>query len=196
MPFVYNTKLIHILQNAIFRALLCSVRAFAVVQKENGVTAARRLRVTPLWCVAYGISRVLCRTEVRCLSFIYDCSCLQPLATYPSTSDEQPYMRRYTWSCTSWDVQPESVATSAVGSYPTFSPLPSLAGRRLFSVTLCHALSNIFPLESTMLCGARTFLLSVEPTGDKPRLLQCGGKGNTFFAIYQKTPLYHSVARL
>ena len=144
MPFVYNTKLIHILQNAIFWALLCSVRAFAVVQKENGATAARRLRLAPLWCVAYGISRVLCRTEVRCLSFIYDCSCLQPLATYPSTSDEQPYVRRYTWSCTSWDVQPESVATSAVGSYPTFSPLPSPKGKAvIFCYTLPRPLKHL-----------------------------------------------------
>ena len=69
-------------------------------------------------------------------------------------------------------------------------------GRRLFSVTLCHALANIFPLESTMLCGARTFLLSAEPTGDKPRLLQCGHKGNTFFVNYQKNALYHSVAMM
>ena len=31
---------------------------------------------------------------------------------------------------------PERVATSAVGSYPAFSPLPSRTGRRSFSVTL------------------------------------------------------------
>lgn len=121
-------------------------------------------------CVLAGcISRVLCRSEERCLSFIYDCSCLQPQATYPSTSDEQPYIRRYTWSCTPWDVQPECVTTSAVGSYPAFSPLPELAPGRLFSVTLCHALTNIFPLESTVLCVARTFLLS--PEGDRRQTL-------------------------
>ena len=40
--------------------------------------------------VAYAISRVLYSTEMKPLSFIYDCNHLQPPATYPPTSDEQP----------------------------------------------------------------------------------------------------------
>ena len=50
---------------------------------------------------------------------------------------------------------PKRIATFAVGSYPTFSPLP------LRAVILCYivyALADIKPLACVALCVARTFL--------------------------------------
>ena len=47
---------------------------------------------------------------------------------------------RYTRSCNPQGVLPTNIAAAAVGSYPTFSPLPADRSRhrRLFSVTLLH----------------------------------------------------------
>ncbi len=50
---------------------------------------------------------------------------------------------------------PKRITTFAVGSYPTFSPLP------LRAVILCYivyALTDIKPLACVALCVARTFL--------------------------------------
>ena len=109
---------------------------------------------------AYKPGSVLLPKE-KCLSFISTDGRPSALATYPPASGELPYMRRCTWSCNPSDVRTPGVAIGAVGSYPAFSPLPSLTLRRLFSVTFPLPFDN-FPLGSMVLCVARTFLLSCE----------------------------------
>src|SRR3954469_5806972 len=65
-----------------------------------------------------------------------------------------------------------TVTSRAVGSYPTFSPLPQLAPRRLFSVAL--SVERLAPpaqaLPGSVPNGARTFLgtSSREPSRDYP----------------------------
>src|SRR4051812_15962879 len=65
-----------------------------------------------------------------------------------------------------------TVTSRAVGSYPTFSPLPQLAPRRLFSVAL--SVERLAPpaqaLPGSVPNGARTFLgtYSREPSRDYP----------------------------
>ena len=92
-----------------------------------------------LFKFAYAISRVLFTTCVAPLSFILDDNHLPPLATYPPTLDEQPLIVGIHGLATHEVHGPRSIATLAVGSYPTFSPLPLT--RRLFSSTL------LYPLE-------------------------------------------------
>ena len=70
--------------------------------------------------------------QEKCLSFISTDGHPSALATYPPASDEQSYMRRCTWSCNPSDVRTPGVAIGAVGSYPAFSPLPSLSPAVVF----------------------------------------------------------------
>lgn len=50
-----------------------------------------------------------------------------------------------------------SLALGAVGSYPTFSPLPR-QWRGGYFLLYCYTLADIFPLGSMVPCVARTFL--------------------------------------
>ena len=85
------------------------------------------------------VSRILYFAGAKPLSFIYDDGLPTPLATYPPTLGEQPLIIGIHGLATHGMYGPEGIATSAVGSYPTFSPLPQLSSksspRRLFSVT-------------------------------------------------------------
>ena len=63
---------------------------------------------------------------------------------------------RYTWSCNPRGAQPRSIATLAVGSYPTFSPLPHECGG--YFLLHYYTLTSIKPLTCAVLCVARTFL--------------------------------------
>ena len=96
------------------------------------------------------------------LSFIYDCSLLQPLATYPSTSDEQPLIvdihglatrKAY---CRTTLLPPRWALTPPFHPYPSGKPLkadlrqPSQPLGRLFSVTLLHPLGR----RAVNSCGA------------------------------------------
>ena len=63
---------------------------------------------------------------------------------------------RYTWSCNPRGVLPRSIATLAVGSYPTFSPLPPEGGG--YFLLHYYTLSSIKPLTCAALYVARTFL--------------------------------------
>ena len=80
------------------------------------------------------------------------------LALYPSASGEQPYILPIYLS-----LQPVGgtvPATLLPGRWaltPPFHPYPSCDGR-LFSVTFNLAVADNFPLRSTVLCVARTFL--------------------------------------
>ena len=89
------------------------------------------------------------------MSFIYDSLHRQPLATYPLTSDGQPYVRQYTWSCNPWCEQTLHVAMQAVGSYPAFSPLPLRAVIFFFTYLPSRIAST---LRNTVSYIARTFL--------------------------------------
>ena len=93
--------------------------------------------------------------QQRCLSFIYYCPRRQSLATYPLTSDGQPYMRQYTWSCNPWYAQPHMLPYMLVGPYPTFSPLP-LRAVIFFCAHLPLLIASTF--RNTVSCIARTFL--------------------------------------
>lgn len=72
---------------------------------------------------------------------------------------------RYTWSCNPQGVRPECVTTSAVGSYPTFSPLPCT--RRFFSVTLLHPHGRLPVRKCGTLC-CPDFPLSLVGTAVEP----------------------------
>ena len=96
---------------------------------------------------------------------------------------------RYTWSCNPQGVRPVNIAATAVGSYPTFSPLPASQSRhrRLFSVTLLHPYGH----RAVNSCGAlrcSDFPLplraAIERTCnfllDKPAILAYGRYPNIF----------------
>ena len=106
--------------------------------------------------VAYAISRVLFTTCVAPLSFILDDNHLPPLATYPPTLDEQPLVVGIHGLATHEVHGPRSIATLAVGSYPTFSPLPPEGGG--YFLLHYYTLTSIKPLTCVVLCVARTFL--------------------------------------
>ena len=80
------------------------------------------------------------------------------LALYPSASGEQPYILPIYLS-----LQPVGSTVPGVllperwALTPPFHPYPSCDGR-LFSVTFNLAVADNFPLRSTVLCVARTFL--------------------------------------
>ena len=85
-----------------------------------------------------------------------------PQAAYPSASGGAP-MRSF-WPCSGRGLPCHSLLPgSAVGSYPTFSPLPApedirpLAAGGLFSVALSRDCS-LRALPGVLPCGARTFL--------------------------------------
>ena len=82
-------------------------------------------RNTLNYCKYYKPSSVLPKEP---LSFIYDCGHPQPLATYPPDIGRATLNCRYTWSCNPQGVLPANIAATAVGSYPTFSPLPETQG--------------------------------------------------------------------
>ena len=77
---------------------------------------------------------------------------------------------RYTWSCNPQGVLPDDIAAAAVGSYPTFSPLPRrytgtsgdcsppLPRHGGYFLLRYYTLTDIEPLTRTVLCVARTFL--------------------------------------
>ena len=73
------------------------------------------------------------------LSFIWDCRHRQPLSTYPHWlprryRDEQPHFQCL-FGLSAHKVYPApSVASRAVGSYPTFSPLPVSVGSLQWAV--------------------------------------------------------------
>ena len=108
------------------------------------------------------ISRVLCFRKLKCLSFIYD-GCHQPsLAIYPPTRADHPQTSVYLI------LQPIRrtaclVTKTAVGSYPTFSPLLSRSGYFLLHYS---TLANGFPLGSMVSYVARTFLF--DKRSDRP----------------------------
>ena len=96
---------------------------------------------------------------------------------------------RYTWSCNPSGVLPERITTSAVGSYPTFSPLPrvpNLQGRNSawggYSLLHYYALAGIKPLTWTVLYVARTFL-PLHAQAAIERTCRC--KGTKLFQISQ-----------
>ena len=119
------------------------------------------------------VSRVLLRSLCAALSIIY------LRLRSPATSSGLPpdigratLDCRYTWPCNPSDVLPGRIATPAVGSYPTFSPLPasrfaeSRSQPRSGVVTFaggsfllrCYTLTDVKPLTWTAPCAARTFL--------------------------------------
>ena len=115
---------------------------------------------------AYKPGSVLLSKQKR-LSFIYYYPHEQSLATYPLTSDGQPYMRQYTWSCNPWREQTLHVTMQAVSSYLTFSPLPKWAVIFFFTY-LPSRIASTF--RNTVSYIARTFLFFCPQgkTSDKP----------------------------
>ena len=115
---------------------------------------------------AHSISRVLFSILADEASIIY------LLLQSPTVSSDLPpdsgraiLNYRYTWSCNPLGVLPKSIATFAVGSYPTFSPLPrapNLKGRNSawggYFLLHYYALTDIRPLTRTVLYVARTVL--------------------------------------
>jgi hypothetical protein len=97
------------------------------------------------------ISRILYCNKLQPLSFIWSDSHLPDLAAYPPASDEQP-LTPHLAECTgvhgisTHEVYPAClVAKTAVGSYPTISPLPDNQKRPsggIFSVALAVALPS------------------------------------------------------
>ncbi len=130
------------------------------------------------------VSRVLLTGEKfpRRWLFIWGEGYPSPQAAYPGALGGAP-VKRPLWPCSRRGLPCHSLLPgSAVGSYPTFSPLPApeaehlalpLAAGGLFSV----ALSRGYPLRvlpGALPCGARTFLpgcLFPGATTSKPCLI-------------------------
>ena len=86
-------------------------------------------------CVEYKPSSVTSEEALRHLS-MQTVTRLLKISGLPLDNGRATLRCRYTWPCNPPVVLPDYVTIAAVGSYPTFSPLPHPKARRLFSVTL------------------------------------------------------------
>ena len=131
---------------------------------------------------ARGISRVLYFSRRHCASaltrsekplpFIQPGGCppdrQQPTprlgrAVLRKHTPEDASRHRCTWSCNPQAVRLSTSPTTPVGSYPTFSPLPSLCSRKKTAVVLCYGCTSSRPsgtFTSAAPYVARTFLPS------------------------------------
>jgi hypothetical protein len=69
----------------------------------------------------------------------------------------------YIWLCNPKDVRLTMLPQSPVRFYRTFSPVPGYDTSKPggYFLLRCYPLSKIFPLRSTVLCVARTFLIPI-----------------------------------
>ncbi len=100
---------------------------------------------------------------------------------------EDASRHRCTWSCNPQAVRLSTSPTTPVGSYPTFSPLPSLCSRKKTAVVLCYGCTNSRPsgtFTSAAPYVARTFLPSrfTEPEGG------VGSSGRAPLLLYKLIP--------
>ena len=132
------------------------------IQKKFGVGCKpSSVLLGPRWRVAHNPPL---RSSLRHSSM--HCAHTQAkLALYPSTSGEQPYILSiYLNLQPVGSTVPNVLPHGRWALTPPFHPYPF---GRLFSVTLNLAVADNFPLESTVLCVARTFLSLPKGGSDK-----------------------------